>query len=88
MASHQQHHTGRPHRSTQGGFGTATPLLLAMADTTWRMFTPVVISVGVGIWADLRYHTKPWLTLLGLVVGFVGAVMLVRAQIKSLEGKD
>ena len=53
-------------------------LILSMADTTWRMFTPPALLVGGGIWADLKFGTKPWLTVLGAVVGLALSVLLVR----------
>lgn len=60
-------------------------LLGAMADTTWRMFTPPALLVGGGLWADMKYHTKPWMTVLGTVVGMWLAIMLVRKQLEHKE---
>lgn len=56
-------------------------LLLSMADTTWRMFTPPALLVPAGIWADLKFGTKPWVTLLAAVVGLALAVLLVKKQL-------
>lgn len=56
-------------------------LLAAMADTTWRMFVPPAIFVSGGIWADLKYNTKPWMTVLGAAVGMWIAISLVRQQL-------
>lgn len=54
-----------------------------MADTTWRMFVPAVIFVGLGLWADLSWGTKPWLTVLGAVIGLAAGIMLIRQQLRA-----
>ncbi len=60
-------------------------LLLTMADTTWRIFVPIILLVGVGIWADVNFNTKPLITFLGLAIGALIAVALVRMQIKKIK---
>jgi hypothetical protein len=61
------------------------PLMISMADTTWRMFTPPAIFVPAGIYADLHWHTKPWLTLLSAVVGLALSVLLIKKQLEKSE---
>jgi len=56
-----------------------------MADTTWRMFTPPAIFVTIGIFADLSLRTKPWITLVSLVVGLFFSVLLVKKQLRSFK---
>lgn len=56
-------------------------LIWSMADTTWRMFTPPVLTVPAGLWADLKFGTKPWLTILAAVVGLGLSVLLVKRQL-------
>ena len=58
-------------------------MVRSMADTTWRMFTPTVIAVPVGFWADMKLGTKPWLTLLGVPVGLGLSVLLVKKQLEQ-----
>jgi F0F1-type ATP synthase assembly protein I len=41
----------------------------------------VVIFAFIGILCDIKFHTKPWLTLLGTVIGFYFASVLIRKQI-------
>jgi hypothetical protein len=60
-------------------------MLRSIGDTTWRMFTPPVLLVPVGIWADLKWQTKPWLTVLSLVVGFSTSILLVRQQLRGSQ---
>jgi hypothetical protein len=71
----------KPEPSTPQTEASTLALLAAMADTTWRMFTPPALLVGGGIWADLKFHSKPWLTVLGAVVGLGLSVLLVRRQL-------
>lgn len=72
-------------RSSSNERGQTTVLLLTMADTTWRIFTPVLLFTGFGIWLDLTIGTKPWLTFAGVIIGFILAAMLVKAQIKKVQ---
>jgi len=58
-------------------------LLLSMADTTWRMFVAPAVLVPVAIAGDLKFHTKPWLTILAAIVGMGLSVLLVRQQLRG-----
>jgi len=60
-------------------------IALTFLDTTWRIAVPVILFTLVGIWADLRFGTKPWLTFLGVLIGFGLAVMLVRRQLEAVQ---
>lgn len=64
---------------------TVRTLLLTMADTTWRIFVPATLFVGLGLWGDVSFGSKPWLTLLGVVIGFAAAGLLVRKQINIVK---
>lgn len=61
---------------------------LTFLDTAWRMAAPVILFAGLGIFADLHFETKPWLTLLGVVVGFVSAILLVKKQLEAVEKEE
>lgn len=50
-------------------------------DTAWRMTVPVVLFAGLGIFIDRSLGSKPWVTLLGMVIGFIFAGILVKRQI-------
>lgn len=52
-----------------------------LLDTTWRIAVPVVLLAGIGIVADRTWHTKPWLSLAGMALGFVCAAYLVKQQL-------
>jgi hypothetical protein len=58
-------------------------LIISMADTTWRMFTPPAIFVPLAIWADLSWGTKPWLTLISVPIGLAISVLLVKRQLEK-----
>lgn len=55
---------------------------LELADTTWRMTVPVVLLAGLGLVADKKLGSLPWLTLLGMAAGFYVAARLVKQQLK------
>jgi hypothetical protein len=61
----------------------ALQLIISMADTTWRMFTPPAIFVPAAIWADLHWGTKPWLTLISVPISLAISVMLVKKQLEK-----
>ncbi len=62
-----------------------TFLLGTMADTTWRMFIPIVGLTLLGVWLDRSINTKPWATLLGIVVGTLIAGLLVKRQLQKAK---
>jgi len=62
-------------------------LIMTAADTTWRMFIPMVGFTLLGVWADHRLGSKPWLMILGIIVGTVGAILLVRKQLQVTKQK-
>ena len=64
-----------------------SPALLMVAtafDTTWRMFVPILGCLGLGLWADKRFTTTPWLMIAGLVLGTAIAARLVYGQYKKV----
>ena len=77
-----------PPPSPQQKSDTTVLLLLTFVDTTWRIAIPVLLCVGGGIWADLKFGTKPWVTLTGLVVGFGIAALLIRQQIHAVNKRS
>ena len=56
-------------------------LMTSMADTTWRMFVPVLGLLLIGNALDEQFHTKPWLLLLGAALGGCIAAFLIKQQI-------
>ena len=79
-----------PNRSRQSSQSNDSPsavriLLGDIADTTWRMFVPSVGFTLLGVWLDSLWDTKPWAMTAGLVVGVLGAYLLVAKQIKTIR---
>jgi len=70
------------HADTTFGVGV---IAVTFLDTTWRIATPVVLWTFLGIFADRHLGTKPWLTLLCVVIGFVFAVLLVKRQLAAVQ---
>ena len=68
----------------------ATVLLLfgTIADTTWRMFVPIIGLVGLGVWMDNTVGTKPWLTVGGTIVGVIIATVLVVHQVNKINRNE
>jgi hypothetical protein len=64
---------------------TIRVLLVTMADTTWRMFIPPAVLVSIGIWADLKIGTSPWLAVVGTILGLIGSVFLIKQQLKGVK---
>lgn len=69
------------------GFGLGT-VALDFLDTTWRIAVPVVLFAGLGMFADIKLGSKPWLTLLGLVIGFIAAGLLIREQLANVNKRE
>ena len=73
----------REERSVSQDRDNTFALIMSMADTTWRMFTPPAIFVTIGIFTDLRLHTKPWITIVSAVIGLGFSILLVKKQLKE-----
>ena len=53
--------------------------------TGWRIVAPVILMVAVGAVGDSILRSKPWMTLIGLVIGFMLASILVKRQSPDTE---
>lgn len=62
---------------------TVVLLFMIAADTTWRMFVPVIGGTILGVWADNVFASKPIATIVGVTVGVVIAALLVRQQMRK-----
>ena len=57
-------------------------------DTAWQMTVPVVIFAVGGILLDKNIGSAPWFTLLGVVIGFVFAALLIKKQLANVNRKE
>jgi hypothetical protein len=64
---------------------TVILLLLTMGDTTWRMFVPIIGFMVLGLFADQWLHTKPWIMIIGLILGVGLAAVLVKRQFNKVK---
>lgn len=62
---------------------TVILLLTTIGDTTWRMFIPIIGLAIAGVALDVRLYTKPWLTVLGIIIGVIIASVLVLRQLRK-----
>lgn len=58
------------------------------ADTTWRMFVPIIGGTALGVWADNTITDKPLATVIGIMVGIIIATLLVRQQLNRKLPND
>lgn len=56
--------------------------------TLWRVAIPVLFFVIIGIIADNHFHTKPWLTLAGLIISGWPVYQLIKHEIAEMKGFD
>ncbi|MES2876446.1 MAG: AtpZ/AtpI family protein [Patescibacteria group bacterium] len=66
---------------------TVLLLLGTIADTTWRMFVPIVGLLLLGVWVDRTYGTLPWATAALTILGIAIAAELVRRQLTNVNKK-
>lgn len=62
-------------------------MLATIGDTTWRMFIPSIGLTLLGVWADGQLGAKPWLMIIGIVLGFLGAFLLVKKQLSDIAAR-
>lgn len=76
------------HAPSGNAHSTLGTLGLDLLDTTWRIIVPVLLFAGTGIFADRKADSAPWFTLLGVVLGFVVAGLLIKKQLARVERED
>lgn len=57
-------------------------------DTAWRVAIPVIAGAAAGIFIDRQAETKPWMTLLGVLIGFALAGLLLKKQLSVIGQED
>lgn len=67
-------------RSTVPDMSTVFVIMGTIGETTWRMFTPVITLLVLGLWLDHKTGHKPWFSLGGVLIGFALAIALVALQ--------
>ena len=77
--------TTKPPKSEPSVLGT---ILIDLADTAWRIAVPVLLFAGIGIVIDKKIGSAPWVTLVGVVIGFVFAGLLVKRQLAAINQRE
>lgn len=62
---------------------SAVVLLAAIADTTWRMFVPIIGLLLVGRCIDQIYNSKPLGMIIGVVLGTLITGVLIARLLKK-----
>jgi F0F1-type ATP synthase assembly protein I len=62
---------------------SAVVLLAAIADTTWRMFVPIIGLLLVGRYIDQIYNSKPLGMIIGVVLGTLITGLLIGRLLKK-----
>ena len=83
---------GKKNSQTAGEPEALGTILATIGDTTWRMFVPSIGFTLLGVWADTRIltftgesATKPWFMVAGIIIGCLGAVLLVKKQLSDIK---
>lgn len=67
---------------------TVILLFMIAADTTWRMFVPIIGGTALGVWADNTVTDKPLATIIGIMIGIIIAALLIRQQLNRKLPSD
>lgn len=77
--------TTKPSKPEPSVLGT---ILTDLADTAWRIAVPVLLFAGMGIFIDKKAGSAPWVTLAGVVVGFIFAGLLIKRQLAAINQRE
>lgn len=58
-------------------------ILNDLGNVTWRMATPVLLGIVLGMMFDNQFNSSPW----GLMVGVFAGILLTVVLIKNLYNK-
>lgn len=78
-----------PRPKSQTTARSSHPMFLMVstaADTTWRMFVPLIGFTILGVWIDRSFHIRPFATITCLIIGTALAAFLVVLQYRRVGG--
>jgi F0F1-type ATP synthase assembly protein I len=61
---------------------------LAFLNLGWLIMLYMLVFAGGGLWLDRRFHTAPWLLLVGVLMGFTGSGYTLLRAVKNLESME
>lgn len=83
----EKRETQSPASSKVPSSGTALLIFGTIADTTWRLFVPVLGLLFGGMWLDGKTGRKPLFALAGVIIGFLLAAGLMYQQYRQVTPK-
>ncbi len=83
MGESSRHKTAA--QSAQRPSNAVILLALTAFDTTWRTLVPGIAGTLLGLLADFNLHTKPVLTIVGLLLGIALSALLIYQQLKAVK---
>ena len=82
---------GRPSGKKKGGKGGQLRILAEASAIGLSVVVAILLGLGAGLWLDGILGTRPWLTLVGLIVGVAGGlnnIFVMSARIQRAERED
>lgn len=58
-------------------------ILKDLGNVTWRMATPILLGIVLGMMLDNQFNSSPW----GLMIGMLAGILLTVVLIKNLYNK-
>lgn len=84
----EKRETPSPASSEVPSSGTTLLIFGTIADTTWRLFVPVLGLLVCGMWLDGKTDKKPLFALIGVLLGFLIAVGLIYQQYRQVTPRS
>lgn len=86
----QTHTPGNNQEHAKHGTSPETPVyrgaMVALTlSLSWQLAVIVLVPLIGGYKLDDRFHTMPWLTLLGLIVALAGMILVVKRVLRRLN---
>ena len=79
----------KPHTHNRGGKGKDLRQLALLSVIPALMVVAPLVGFFIGSWADEKFGTEPFLTILGLILGFASAGKEIYRVIKRVtQSKD
>lgn len=84
----EKRETPSPASSKVPDSGTSLLIFGTIADTTWRLFVPVLGLLVGGMWLDGKTDKKPLFALVGVILGAAIAVGLIYQQYRQVTPRS
>ncbi|MBR9977406.1 MAG: AtpZ/AtpI family protein [Bacteroidetes bacterium] len=78
-------------KSTSESIAETLRELLPYTNLGWQLVASVLLFFGAGYWGDSLFDTRPWLTVIGSVIGIVyGLTSVIRSanQLHKRKSKE